>query len=239
MSKEYDIDLLQEIAFDLKIFARLSAKELDKDVIYNLHKAEFPESLVIPLKDDDIDEIHLMTKKSLNDLYQAYEKSDSLVVDLAAAEFAAIYLNNKYDVSPCESVWLDENGLVRQGAMLEIQDIYAKYNLKSANWNSISEDNLSLQLEFMAYLIENGQSPDNLVELCDFMDNHILVWLKDFAAAIFTRCESEFYASIIALTYVYCNNLRDVLSEILNKPKNVLSIEDAKNKLLKLNKKCS
>lgn len=237
MSK-YNIDLLQEIAFDLKIFARLTAKELDRDVISNLYKAEFPQSLVLPLKDTDIEEILSMTKKSLKELYEAYENGEQKRVDLAAADFAAIYLNNQYDVSPNESAWFDEDGLVRQGAMIEIQDIYRKHNLKSADWDSVTEDNISLQLEFIAYLMENGQSPENLIELCDFMDNHILVWLGEFAGAVFSRCENEFYASTIALTYVYCNNLRDVLAEILDKPKNVLTLEDAKRQLLKANKKC-
>lgn len=239
MSQEYSVDLFKEIAFDLKIFARLNGMELDEEVILNLDKAEFPDSLVISLKDkEDMNEILKMATKSLKELSDAYKNNNTNLIDLAAAEFAAIYLNKKYDVSPDESVWLDEGGLVRQASMINIQEIYSKYNLKSANWQNISEDNLSLQLEFLAHLIENGKNPENLIEVAEFMDSHLLIWLKDFAVAIFNRCESEFYASMLILTYVYCDSLRDILAEILDKPKKILSVDEAVHKLSKSNKKC-
>lgn len=238
MNQEYSVDLFKEIAFDLKVFARLSGIELDREVILNLYKAEFPNSLVISLENKDINEVLQMAIKSLKELSDAYENNDTRIIDLAAAEFAAIYLNKKYDVSPDESVWLDEGGLIRQASMIDIQEIYSKHNLKSANLKHRSEDNLSLQLEFIAHLIENGKNPENLIEVADFMDNHLLIWIKDFAVSIFNRCESEFYASILILTYVYCDSLRDILAEILDKPKNILSVDEAAHKLSKSNKKC-
>lgn len=114
MNQEYSVDLFKEIAFDLKVFARLSGIELDREVILNLYKAEFPNSLVISLENKDINEVLQMAIKSLKELSDAYENNDTRIIDLAAAEFAAIYLNKKYDVSPDESVWLDEGGLIRQ-----------------------------------------------------------------------------------------------------------------------------
>ena len=239
MSQEYSVDLFKEIAFDLKIFARLNGMELDKEVVSNLESAEFPHSLVIPLKDKEIDEVIDMATKSLKELGDAYRNDNSELIDMVAGEFAGIYLNRKYDISPDESVWLDESGLARQASMINIQEIYSKHNLKSADWKNRTEDNLSLQLEFIAHLFENGKNPENLIEVADFMDNHLLIWLKEFAVAIFNRCKSEFYASIVILTYVYCDSLRDVLAEILDKPKKILSVDEARNKLSKSDKKCS
>jgi len=50
-----------------------------------------------------------------------------------AADFAAIYLNHSIQASPCESVWLDEEGLMRQQPMFKVNAIKLRINSFSFN----------------------------------------------------------------------------------------------------------
>jgi len=215
-------EFLKELAFDIRLFSRLAKKELDKESIEALKNSNFPLSLCLDLNDEPI-------ANNFNDMKSYLEKLDLDNIDELLAEYAAIFLNNRYDVCADESAWIDEDGLIMQSSTLEIRKIYEKYNLKTDNKN-ISEDNLSNQLEFIAYLFDNGAEVTNLYEVCDFMDKHLLVWFGEFSTAIYQRCENDFYASTIALNYIYMVKIRELLADILNKPVNILELKKAQDK---------
>jgi TorA maturation chaperone TorD len=152
---------------------------------------------------------------------------DQAELDTLAADFASIYLTYGYRASPYESVWRDEEQLERQVPMFEIGALYRQHGLVVANRQTMPDDHISLQLEFIAYLCEHAASEADLQAAADFMDQHLLLWIEDFAHCIAARCETLFYAGLVALTASYVDTLRDCLAHITGQPRPDLTALEA------------
>ncbi len=146
------------------------------------------------------------------------ETLDQGIIDQFAADYADIYLTNGYGASPHESVWLDEDHLMRQEPMFQVRACYARHGLTAGNWRTRPEDHLALELQFLAYLLvpERG---DTLTEAAQFLDEHVLRWLPAFAQRVAERCRTRFFAALAQLTTAYCEELRDLLALVLAQPR--------------------
>ena len=144
---------------------------------------------------------------------------DQTVLDQFAADYADIYLTHGYRASPHESVWLDEDHLMRQEPMFQVRAYYARHGLTAGNWRVRPDDHLALQLQFLAYLLAPERDEDTLAEAARFLDEHLLRWLPQFAQRIAERCRTGFFAALAPLTAIYCDELRDVLALILAEPR--------------------
>ncbi|NIO42018.1 MAG: dehydrogenase, partial [Burkholderiales bacterium] len=140
------------------------------------------------------------------------------VFDELAADYAAIYLNHKYLASPCESVWIDPEGLALQVATFQIRSWYRRYGLRVENWRTRSDDHLVAQLHFLEILFGRIDECE-IGEIGRFMDEHLLRWLPNFAARVAERCATRFYAGAGLLTASYCEAVRDLIAEITGEPR--------------------
>lgn len=138
--------------------------------------------------------------------------------DELAADFASIYLNHGISSAPCESVWLDDDGLVMQQPMFAVRKIYAKMGLKAPDWRKRPDDHLVHQLQFLAVLFEDD-SDAALGEVATFLDEHTLRWVPDFAHRVAQRAGTPFYAGLAMLTHHYLDEVRETLAEILGQPR--------------------
>ncbi len=208
------------MAEDLELLSRLHAFELDLQTLESLIKGDFPRPLVLHRENqtpkEPIEELLFLSlqklKTELNDTSNIPNKLDEL-----SADFAAIYLNVSYHASPNESPWLDEDGLEKQEPMFQVRNWYAKYGLKSKNWRIRSDDNLSLQLLFMAHLLR--QKPIPWRDMGTFMDFHLLRWIRPFAEKIFQRADTAFYSGLALLTAKAVENLRVSIEEVSGIPR--------------------
>ena len=207
------------VAEDISLLAKLHGAELEGSMLGDLKALKFPTQLALSLKGDKI--LSVIAHLALE--IEAWPEKDtpqSLIDDLAA-DYAAIYLNKTYGVSPCESVWLDEEGLVMQEPMFQVREIYKRHGLEAADWHILADDHLVNELEFIAYLM--GQAAKNeegaLMEAASFLDLHLLRWLGQFAERVAPRCENGFYAGLALLTDLYCEELRDLFVLILEQPR--------------------
>jgi TorA maturation chaperone TorD len=144
---------------------------------------------------------------------------DAAALDALAADYADIYLTYKLRVSPCESVWLDEDGLIMQEPMFQIREWYKKYGLAAQNWRERTDDHLVLQLHFVSHLIGSGAGTAQLAEAARFLDEHLLRWIHPFAERVASRSATPFYAGLAALTAMYVEELRELLAELLGEPR--------------------
>jgi TorA maturation chaperone TorD len=202
-------------ADDLRLLARLHGVELTADLLHALQASGFPDVLI--LTDDTAagkDARALMSAA----LDAFFEDGTSETLDALHADFAAIYLNHSYEVSPLECVWLDPEGLILQEPTFEIRRWYAHYGLRVPNWRRQADDHLAHQLEFIAHLLahplEHGPK-----DAAAFMDHHVLRWIEPFAARVANRCQTEFYAALAVLTAVLLNRLRDELERLAGMPR--------------------
>lgn len=146
------------------------------------------------------------------------ETLDQSIIDQYAADYADIYLTNGYGASPHESVWLDEDHLMRQEPMFQVRAYYQRYGLTAGNWQTRPEDHLALELQFLAHLFEPARG-ETLAEAARFMDEHLLRWLPLFSQRVAGRCRTRFFAALALLTDAYCQELRDLLAQLLAEPR--------------------
>jgi putative dimethyl sulfoxide reductase chaperone len=194
---------------DLLLLARLHDREADASVLEMLKQDAFPTQLGLNLGEND--ESVAFMHKAIIDLPVPMNQS---FLDELAADYAAIYLNHTLQASPCESVWLDEEGLMRQQPMFQVRTWYEKYGLHAENWRLRPDDHLVCQLQFIAHLIT--QDTPSLEHIAQFMDEHILLWIKDFAAKVSHRAATAYYVGLAILTATYLTRLREIVQHVQN-----------------------
>lgn len=201
------------VAHDLLALALLHNEELSSDMISKLDAVEFPLCLQLELISDKGREATQLFQEGVNLIAQ---NTDSAMLDELAADYSGIYLTHALRASPYESVWIDEEGLAMQEPMFQIREAYRRHGLSARDWRKRSDDHLVLQMQFVAHLFEKH---DDLGEAANFLDEHLLRWLPDFATIIASRSATPFYAGLSIYTAAYMDEVRDLLARILDKPR--------------------
>lgn len=206
--------ILALAADDLRLLAHLHDRELTPELLSELRRCPMASRLAIrPDVDEDFAAFLLMDEALAS---RACDGSPAHM-DLLHADFAAIYLNHTYSVSPNEGVWLEPEGLDRQEPMFEVRRWYQHYGMQAPDWRKRPDDNLVLQLQFIAHLLE-GPTPDASKDAAAFMDHHILRWIEHFAERIAHRCDTQFYAGLALVTAVHLKALRKTLVNAVGMP---------------------
>jgi TorA maturation chaperone TorD len=204
--------LAEAIAQDLDSLAALHDREIDAATLGTLRAFGFPDNLgLLPDRAMARQAWELM-RATLTDLPEA---PDQVLIDELAADYASIYLNGTLGASPYESVWVSDDHLKYQDAMFELRALYAGRGLGAADWRQRADDHFLLQLQFIAHLLRKANSAQDLRELAGIMDEHLLRWFGEFAARVAARCDTAFYAALAMLTAAYCEQMRNVLANLL------------------------
>ena len=202
--------LRQAAGSDLSALARLHGEELTESDIRALREAPFAEFFALLPRRKMAEEACAVIDRG----WQVLEAADVPLADALAADFAALYITHRHRASPDESVWLDEDGLQRQQPMMEVRKWYEKHGLRAPDWRKTADDNLALQLAFLAHLMAEGGEADTapLAEAAHFLDEHLLLWIDDFAAAAAGACDTPFYAGLAIFTAAWLRTFRETLA---------------------------
>ncbi|MEZ5585580.1 MAG: molecular chaperone TorD family protein [Sedimenticolaceae bacterium] len=198
------------VALDLMTIAKLHDCELADETRGALQRDCFPDGMAFKLASEPAVSAIEILRPAVKGL-----GGDGQTVDELAADFAAIYLNHGYAASPCESVWIDEEGLAMQQPMFQVREFYARHGLSAQDWRKRTDDHLVHQLQFLGTVLERGE----FAEAARFLDEHTLRWIPDFALRVSARADTPFYAGLALLTAAYLEELRDVLAQILEQPR--------------------
>ncbi|MEA3274731.1 MAG: molecular chaperone TorD family protein [Pseudomonadota bacterium] len=204
------------VAEDLRALALLHDRELERDMLLSLRKDCYEDFLGLELRGAKGREALALFREGLSDIPSALDQG---TLDILAAEFADIYLNNGLGTSPCESVWLDEDGLIMQEPMFQIRQWYRRYGVAVEDWRKRTDDHLVNQLQFLAILLETEPGAERLEAAARFMDEHLLRWIEEFGERVATRSQVRFYAGLAFLTAAYLGELRDLMAELLGSPR--------------------
>lgn len=199
-----------EMAGELRTLAALHAGEIDAEVLRRLCETDYPAESVLPVDDDGTRQAVDLMCRAVAELRDATTE----VTDELAVDYAAIYLTGALHLSPNESAWLDEDHLERQQPMFEVRAWYERYGLRAADWRCRPEDNLSLQLIFIATLLELPDEQAAMNEVATFMDQHLLRWLDGFCGGVAARCSTKFYGALALYTGSMMRTLRAVIGEL-------------------------
>ncbi len=207
--------LLEQLSEDLRVLARIHRSEPDDALISYLQEIDFCGGLMLKTASGEESSGADLLNLALQQLTPPLQKSQ---VDELNADYAAIYLTNSYRASPYESVWLSEEQLTQQESMFEVRSWHARYALENPDWRSMPDDHICLELEFLATVLASARATA-IQDAAEFMDQHLLLWLRDFCQRINHRCSTAFFAGASLLTAQYCDVLRDVLAEVLEIPR--------------------
>lgn len=208
----------QALAEDAAMLAALHDRELDEERFVALRTLGFPRNLALPLTSETVAAFD----------YALGQWADETAVPLVvlAADYAGVHLTNACRVSPCESPWVDEDGLVMQEPMFAVRAWYARYGLEVSDWRMRTDDHLAHELDFVAALLGRGE----LVAAARFLDEHLLVWVPEFARAVAQRADTPFYAALAYATAAWLERVRELLAQELATPPQPLTLDEARRR---------
>lgn len=204
-----DGEIARALAEDAATLAFMHDAELSAAVLGRLKRLDFPDNLgLLPVGTASLSSFDLMRAV----VSSLPEVADHALLDYLAADFAAIYLTGAHGASPSESFWLSDDHLVCQEAMFDLRALYAAAGLAAPDWRKRPDDHLVHQLDYLARRLAVTSTDDDWRRLAAFLDRHLLRWLPDFAARIAQRCDTLFYAALLPLTTVWCQQVRELIA---------------------------
>lgn len=203
-------------AEDLALLSLLHDRELDRDLVLALWEHCSEAFLGVGLRSPRGREAERLFREGLAEIPAGRGRQ---AMDRLAADYADIYLTHALRVSPCESVWLTEEGLTMQEPMFRVRAWYQRHGLAVADWRRRTDDHLVCQLRFLAHLFRQDAGEETLADAARFLDEHLLCWIDAFAQRVSTRCATPFYAGLALLTAAWLDEVRDLLAEVLDEPR--------------------
>jgi TorA maturation chaperone TorD len=202
-------------AGDLRLFALLQDRELERGLVLSLWKDCYEDFLGLKLVSGEGREAMKLFRLGLTDL--PTELSDQ-TLDILAVVYADIFLNNSFGAFPCESVWIDDEGLAMQEPMFQVREWYGRFGLEVEDWRKRTDDHLVNQLQFLAHMLDADAGNGELSDLANFMDEHLLRWVPCFSERVSSKCQTRLYAGLAQLTAAYLIELRQLLAEATGEP---------------------
>lgn len=206
------------VASDLEMIASLHDREPTAAVVEAVQSAPLEEQLALVLGSEPALSALSAFALAVDELPRPV---DQVALDELAAAFADVYLRYTYRAAPEESVWLTEEGLLRQEPMFAARDFYRRNSLVSTDWAKRPDDHLVVELRFLARLMAGAAGKDGFAEAARFLDAHLLRWIKRFAVRLVQAGAPNWYAALGLLTASYLEELRDHLTVLsgLERPK--------------------
>jgi TorA maturation chaperone TorD len=199
-SAPLDRELFMALADDIRLLVRLHDREPDPDLIGILRGTPVDQWFALCMSGPDYELGCKLISEALSDIPS---DPDAKSLDGLAADFAAIYLTFNYRAAPSESVWVDDDGLERQGPMFAVRRCFERRGFSVPDWRTRSDDHLVYQLQFIELTLRSADDPDALRELAWFMRHHLLAWAPRFLTQIAGRCREPFFAGSMLLTNCY------------------------------------
>lgn len=127
-----------------------------------------------------------------------------------------------------ESVYLDKEHIMFGEETMEVREAYEQFGLKFVRLNKEPEDHISIELEFISYLIKKSSlfnpycNKDQVITYLDgqirFMNDHLLKWAPQFCELLSKATDCKLYqgAAVLLAEFLPCDleivtNLREVL----------------------------
>jgi len=163
----------------------------------------------------------------LTQLRQVMGDDSAGTLDKLKGEYTYLLIGpNKLPAPPWESVYITKDRTIFQESTLKVRRIYLGYNFLPANYPHEADDHIALELDFMAHLaglaqdcFEEEKTEEVKKLLLDqkaFLDEHLLVWIGEFAEQIKQGKTQYFYPQMAALTEQLLKLDAAVLDEVLS-----------------------
>jgi TorA maturation chaperone TorD len=129
---------------------------------------------------------------------------------------------------PWESVYVTKDRLLFQESTMRVRREYGKFGFESSEFNTEADDHIGLELDFMYHLnkmcmtsIEESENSSLdkvkklLVEQQNFLDEHLLRFVSEFAEKIVDSADTRFYVGMAKILKHFLKVDSEVLKELL------------------------
>lgn len=199
------------VASDLEMLACLHDREPSAAIVGALQKAPLADQMALVLGSEPALAALAAFALAVDELPSPV---DEAALDELAAAYADVYLRYTYRAAPEESVWLNEEGLLRQEPMFAAREFYRRNSLVATDWAGRPDDHLVVELRFLARLMSGAKDAQAFAEAARFLDQHLLRWVKRFGVRLVQASAPNWYAALGLLTASYLEELRDHLTAL-------------------------
>lgn len=192
--------------------------------------------LEIATNDHTVDAMQLMENEDIKfdffvELFANVKKAiltdQESLLDKLKTEYTYLMIGpNKLPAPPWESVYRTNERLLFQESTLMVRRTYLKYQFLPANYPHEADDHIALELDFMAHLAkltldrfeDNGieEVKELLADQKSFLDEHLLVWIDQFADQIQNSKTHYFYPQMAVLTKQLVRVDADVIEQLVS-----------------------
>lgn len=217
--------LLTNRSYLYRLLQRIFGGEPQVEVLKVATDAHTRESLQLLLQEDE----HLFDKhfEVIDEVAQALAADSKQLLDKLKSEYTYLFIGpNSLPAPPWESVYLTKERVLFQESTLNVRRAYLKYNFLPSNYPHEADDHIGLELDFMAHLsqvaqehFENGRTEELKTVLEDqkaFLQEHLLLWISDFAQDIQKSKTHYFYPAMVDLTKHVIKIDATLLDELLS-----------------------
>ena len=216
--------LIANRSYLYRLLQRIFGGEPQMEVLKIATDSHTEEALKLLLQEDE----HLFEEafKVLEQVALALQDKPEQILDKLNSEYTYLFIGpNALPAPPWESVYLSKEKALFQESTLRVRQAYLKYKFLPANYPREADDHLALELDFMAHLsqiaqehFENGQIEEMKEILADqkaFLNDHILLWIDDFAKDIQKSKTHYLYPAMAELTRHYLKIDAALIEELL------------------------
>lgn len=185
-----------------RFLARLYREELDMNIIEKMKKMDFP-------IDTEVRELNEGNKMLSEYIASAdSERLTDLQVDFAKT-FLGAGISQGGAAFPYESVYTSKKRIMMQEARDQVALLYRQKGLKKGDaYSKISEDHISLEMEYMACLCD---SEITIEEQKKFFEEHLLNWVGDFCDDVENHSFTDFYKALSKITRGFLDMDRKII----------------------------
>lgn len=212
------IEVFAQRAATYGLLSRLFQKEVDEELLDQLHETRYP----VHTGNDLSDKGNRLIATYLSGLWE------NTLTELAA-DYMRTFFGHGYSghaaAYPFESVYSSEKRLLMQSARDEVLALYRAAGLsKQDSWKE-GEDHIALELEYMQILSERiatalraGNDEEALGWVrssYNFLDLHLMGWVPLLTAEVDKFAKTDFYRGLAFLTEGFLETDRELLEDVL------------------------
>ena len=217
--------LLANRSYLYSMLQRIFGVQPDVELIGSITNEHTREGLQLLVQEDDqqFDRYFKLFDQYLKDM----SVDPKGTIEKLKGEYTYLLIGpNKLPAPPWESVYLTKERLIFQESTLKVRRSYMKYNFLPSNYPHEADDHLALELDFMVHLAKLSQEyAENekkeelksvLLDQKSFLNDHLLVWIGDFAEEIQQGKTQYFYPQMAHLTTPVLKRDIFVLEELIS-----------------------
>jgi TorA maturation chaperone TorD len=152
---------------------------------------------------------------------------DEADVEPLKVDFSKLFVGPyKLFAAPYGSVYLDDERTIMGDSTLDVRNRYREAGLGTAKNFKDAPDHITAELEFMYYLIfrEIEAFANSDIETAigfiqkqkSFLEDHLLVWVPEFANCIIENAENPFYPNLAKATKAFLEENYGIVCSILD-----------------------